>query len=320
MNSSITSSHWQNRITSFLQTAQEPLLVIVGPTASGKTSFSIDVAQWLTAAGKQAEIVNADSRQLYRFLTIGTAKISAEEMQGIPHHLIDVLNPDEEATAGWYQEAAEKVIGEIRSRGNIPMLVGGSMLYVSAITDALTFANYSDEGLRRSLTKEYEKDNGASLLQKLQELDSEEAAQIEPRNKHRLIRAVEICLLSEKVKSEAVPSTELRSKENRSKHDLLMFGIEWPRETLVDRINQRTAAMFSQGWIQEVQGLLKQGYGAEAPAMKSHGYREIIQFLTSNEPSTVKELQELIASKTRQYAKRQMTWWKPDTRIEWLSS
>lgn len=281
------------------------LRVVLGPTASGKTAFSIRLAHELG----NAEIVNADSRQLYKHLNIGTAKITAEEMEGIPHHLLDVLDPYEEATVGWYQAEANKVIDDILTRGKIPLLVGGSMLYVSAVIDNLSLAPLADAARRERLLAEYDADDGKTLHARLRQLDPASAVVIHQNNKPHLVRAVEICELGGQAKSQSI---------SQSQQDLKIYGMQWARPQLAERINKRTQQMFEQGWPEEVESLLAAGYGPEAPAMKSHGYKEIMHYLTVGEPKSLTELQEAIAAKSRQYAKRQLTWWRNDERIEWV--
>jgi len=328
---------WHPLVSTFLKEKRSPLIVILGPTASGKTGCSIEIAKYIEGMCRhssldsarddmlgvtQAEIVNADSRQLYRHLNIGTAKITEAEIEGIPHHLIDVLDPNEEATAGWFQKEARGVIEEIQIRGAIPILVGGSMLYVSAIIDELTMAPVPDAALRERLMKEYDADAGASLHRRLQEIDPETAEKIHPNNKPRLVRAVEIFELTRTPKSAAVPQTELRTgiRGERPTDDsgVLILGMHWSRAQLMERIDQRTIQMFEAGWIEEVRSLLDQGYGPDDPGMKSHGYREIIEHLQSGEPTSRDELIKLISAKSRQYARRQVSWWRRDTRIHWL--
>lgn len=334
---------WQERVTAFLADSNNPLIVIVGPTASGKTAFSIAVASyisslcppersrmgtermpWFDSAHHDnfiCEILNADSRQLYREMDIGTAKITKEEMQGIPHHFIDILDPNEGAAAGWYQNQAEDCIAEIKKRGNVPILVGGSMLYVSALIDGLTMAPVADDALRNRLMNEYDIDNGASLFKQLKKIDPKSAEQIHQNNKSRLVRAVEIVKLTGNSK----PTSQLRSgkKDEQNlctqfKYDTLILGLQLPRDLLHDRINKRTRQMFECGWIDEVHSLLDKGYTADDPGMKSHGYREIMNFLQNEEPETQEELIDIIAAKTRQYARRQLTWWRYDPRINWI--
>lgn len=309
---------WKRDVTGLLATAEHPLIVVLGPTASGKTAFSISLAKYIATTGRDAEVINADSRQLYSNLDIGTAKVMQKEMQGVPHHLIDVLDPKEESTAGWYQKEARKIIRNLHEHGKVPILVGGSMLYVSSVIDELTMAPVPDPSLRARLMDEYDRDGGETLFERLQEVDPEAADGIHRNNKPRLIRAVEIYELLKEPKSEAVPQTELRSDENSSAYDLLVFGMQWEREDLCARIDARTKKMFEEGWIEEVEDLLKQGYSADNPGMKSHGYREIISYMEGSLDDT-DALRELIAAKTRQYARRQMTWWKGDKRIRWMT-
>src|SRR3989344_4307136 len=179
---------WKDLLREHLRSAKRPLIVIVGPTSSGKTDFSIRVAEEVG----NAEIVNADSRQLYRGMDIGTAKITRAEMHKIPHHLFDVLDPDEEVTIAWYKKEATRVIDEIHVGGKVPMLVGGSMLYISAIIDGLQPIEKADPALREKLTDEYEKDDGASLYARLQEVDPETASAIHQNNMPYVVRAMEI--------------------------------------------------------------------------------------------------------------------------------
>ena len=290
------------------------LIVILGPIASGKTGYSIDLAKKIG----NVEIVNADSRQLYRYLDIGTAKIKPEEMEEIPHHLIDVLDPKDEVSVGWYQTEANKIISEIRDRGNVPILVGGSMLYLSSITDGLSMAPTPTEELRQKLIDEYDKDQGKSLHERLREIDSESAAKIHQNNKPRLVRAVEIFELTEKAKTKASPQTELRPRDDQVREEIKIIGIEQPRDELHKRINERTRMMFAAGWVDEVRELMDKGYGIDDPGMKSCGYREIIEAIKSGSIDE-EELIEVISAKTRQYARRQLTWWRGDNRIKWLA-
>jgi tRNA dimethylallyltransferase len=305
--------------------------VILGPTASGKTAFSIVAAHFLSkyahGTWRGAEVINADSRQLYRGLDIGTAKITAQEQEGIAHHLLSALDPDAEAAAGWYRTQAQEAIASIRKAAHVPLLVGGSMLYVSAVMDGLTLAPVPDSALRKRLLKEYEQDAGETLYRRLTAIDPESAQKIHRHNKPHLIRAVEIYELLGAPKSKSVPISQLRSGKKdeqkmctNSEHDLLILGVKLPQDILDQRINERVRQMFADGWVAEVQSLLAAGYGRDAPAMKSHGYREIIEFLTAGKPASLEELQESIAGKTRKYARGQMKWWKHDSRIYWIES
>ena len=294
-------------IGTFLHTATRPLIVILGPTASGKTATSIQLAQQV----RGIEIINADSRQLYRGLDIGTAKITNEEMQGIPHHLLDVVDPHEEVTAADYQKRATAIIAEIHARGHVPMLVGGSMLYISAIIDGLDFPPAADPEYRRKLEQEYAVDGGVTLHARLAELDPDAASAIPRQNRPYVIRALE--QLSE-------TGQAVRSQKKNIPYDLLIFGIHNSRGALMEKINARTKKLFELGWIDEVRSLLNTGFTESSPAMKSHGYKEIMAWIRAGEkPEELSKLIDEISAKTRQYAKRQMTWWKGDVRIQWTS-
>ncbi|MBI1812949.1 tRNA (adenosine(37)-N6)-dimethylallyltransferase MiaA [Candidatus Peregrinibacteria bacterium] len=336
------------RVEAFLQASKKPLIVVLGPTANGKTEFSIRLAHHLekgigTLPPKRVEIANADSRQFYRGLDIGTAKITEDEMEGIPHHLINVLGPSERATIAWYQKEATRVIRDIHKRGVVPMLVGGSMLYISAIIDGLRPLP-SDPVIRKRLEAQYDQDDGRTLRERLASLDPDSASSIPRENKVYLVRALEIAEMSKRPAS-------LQKHRGSSPFDLLIIGIQRPRSEIVQRINDRIDEMFARGWINEVRSLLEKGYRETDPGFESHGYREIAQFLKENpnchtEPcrsATIRcvswfdpspssgqathhdmltdffHLKETIARKSAQYAKRQMTWWRGDSRIRWTS-
>ncbi|MBP9773963.1 MAG: tRNA (adenosine(37)-N6)-dimethylallyltransferase MiaA [Candidatus Peribacteraceae bacterium] len=301
---------WQSITRNFLQTAAKPLIVVLGPTASGKTGFSIQLAHFLQSdAHTSAEIINADSRQLYKYLDIGTAKITQEEMENIPHHLFSVLDPKQPVTIGWYQREATAFIDQIQQRKHVPMLVGGSMLYISAIIDGLVPVEKSAPTIRSRLEAEYMIDGGVTLWKKLEAIDPQSAASIPHQNKHYLIRALEMHELTGKTKSQL-------SNQSVCPYDVLIFGIHRERSALVHRINQRTKLMIENGWIKEVQSLIDRGYSIDDPAMESSGYREIAEFVVSK--GKKEDLIERISAKTRQYAKRQTTWWRNDGRIVWI--
>ncbi len=245
--------------------SERPLIVILGPTASGKTAFSVALAKEIEGARqdekgdwKNAEIVNADSRQIYRHLNIGTAKTTPEEMRGIPHHLLDLLDPKQPLTAAWYKDHAVRTIHEIHARGNVPLLAGGSMLYISAVIDDLRFADPVDLALRKKMEKMYEEDEGESLYRKIEEDDPATAKSFHRRNKPYVIRAAE--LLASGKKPSAI------KKRGLSPYNLLVYGMEWGREELCKRINDRTRRMLEGGWIAEVEGLLDPGTAPPIPA------------------------------------------------------
>lgn len=309
----------------FLQSSpKRPLIVVIGPTASGKTAFSIQFAQDLHRTfGRTVEIINADSRQFYEFMDIGTAKITDKEMLGVSHHLLSVLDPREPCSIAWFQEKAESLIDQIIARANIPMMVGGSMLYVSSIVDGLMPLPSNPE-LRKRLSDEYDIDQGVTLHRRLVEIDPVSASSIPRENKVYLLRALEIYEQTGKPKS-------AQKNARKSSYDLLMFGMDVPREELNDRIDRRTKEMMASGWIDEVQRLLDRGYTKEDPGMRSIGYREIAEYLgcegsegiqvnqrNQGNQRVLDELSAIIAKKTRAYAKRHMTWWRRDPRVVWI--
>lgn len=307
---------WQQYLEDFLSSKpKKPLIVLLGPTASGKTSLSIHIAKYLESQKRSAEVINADSRQCYKFLDIGTAKITKEEMQGIPHHLLDVLDPKEECTISWYAGEAMKAIEAILARRHLPMLVGGSMLYLSAVIDGLQSMTASDPVIRKRLSQEYDVDQGVALYAKLSKVDPESAAIIPRQNKVYLLRALEI------FESTGKPKSAQKSKSS-CPYDLLILGVETDLEVLRLRINDRTSAMLKSGWIEEVKGLLERGYKAEDPGMKSHGYRDIFDRVRvrDGDGGLDGELSEKIAGQIRRYAKRQRTWWRGDERIKWIKT
>jgi tRNA dimethylallyltransferase len=246
------------------------LIIVLGPTASGKTEYSLSCAKYAQMRGKNVEIINADSRQLYKHMNIGTAKITASDMRDVPHHLFSVLDPKEESNIGWYKREAMSVIDSIHARGYLPILVGGSMLYISSIIDGLEPIPHDISG--------------------------------------------------------GIPNV-VRSE---CPYDCTMIGMNVSREDLCRRINQRTENLLASGWIDEVRQLLTMGYTVDDPGFKACGYKEIVEEIQNHRSTQVtlwhrkseishSKLYEGIAMKTRQYAKRQMTWWKHDQRIRWVT-
>ncbi len=320
-------------IVPWLQKAKKPLIVVLGPTSSGKTDYSIRLAQRLNAiystpetaiSDRRAatrrrssenvygstEIINADSRQIYQYLDIGTAKITQAEMQDVSHHLFSVLDPKEKLTVAWYKKEATRMIDEIQSRGHVPMLVGGSMLYISAVIDNFELAPVASPELRAKLEEEYDKDAGETLFKRLQELDPDAAASFAKENKRYVIRALEMFETTGKPKQKGIVNP-------KSEYDLFLIGMDVPREVLHERIAVRAEKMIEAGWIDEVKGLLQKGYTAEDPGMESHGYYEIIQLLEGK--MSQEEAKKRIIEQTRQYVKRQTTWWRKDERIHWIA-
>lgn len=303
--------HWQEAIDAHLESSSKPLIAIVGPTASGKTALSFEVVDYLRTKHLSAEILNADSRQFYRGLSIGTAKATEAERARAPHHMIDILSPEEELSAAEYRVQTEEHIERILQSKGIPLLVGGSMLFVSAVTDGLTFAGKVDPAVREALEEEYDLDQGHALYAELLENDPATAERFHKNNKPYVVRAIEILRTTGEK-----PSAQ---KQKNPSFDVLMLGVRVDRDILNKRIGERVKKMFVDGWLHEVEGLLGQGVTINSPAMKSLGYCEIAEYLQSENPESLDALIETISSKTRHYAKRQMTWWKGDERIVWVS-
>lgn len=311
----LSTHEWPQKVIEHLRSSKLPLIAIVGQTAGGKTAFSLDVADHIAATKDEhgwdhAEVINADSRQLYRHLSVGTAKITDEEKRGVVHHLIDALDPDEEATIAWYKDEARKIIDDCHTRNVVPLLVGGSMLYVSAVIDGLDPLPKADPSLRRKIEAAYDEDDGWTLYEKLQEIDPETAHAFDRRNKVYVVRAMELFEMT------GFPPSRLK-KTVPPPYQTLILGLKWPRESIVKRIDERTRQLLLSGWIEEVEGLIDRGFGPQDPAMKSHGYKEIMAWLSS-ENRDMDELAEVIARKTRAFAKRQETWWGDDDRIHWI--
>lgn len=282
------------------------LIVIIGPTASGKTGLAIKIAKKFGG-----EIVSADSRQIYRGMDIGTAKPPKKEMAAIPHHLIDIKNPDENYTVAEYKKDAVKAIRKIIKKNKLPILIGGTGLYIKSVIDNLDIPNVPpDAKLRARLEKEIQKKGLAFVFQKLVRLDPEAAYIVDPRNPRRIIRALEIALKTKK------PFSAQR-KTGRPIFDFIEFGIYWPKEKLDERINKRVDLMMREGLLKEVDGLVKK-FGASRQSFDAIGYREIIDYL--NGKTTLAETMELMKKNTKNYAKRQMTWFKKDEKIRWVKS
>jgi tRNA dimethylallyltransferase len=275
-----------------------PLLVLVGPTASGKSALAVDLALQF-----HGEIVNCDSVQLYRGLDIGTAKTTAGQRRGIPHHLLDVLDPKELTTAGDYCLRARGVLQEIASRGTLPIVVGGTGFYLRALLEGLAEGPSRNEPLRARLA-EMESISSGRLHRLLLRLDGEAAARIHARDLNKLIRAIEICILSRRPASDLF----LDGRTPLEGFRMLKFVLQPDRKALHDRIAVRTRAIFSAGLVDEVRQLLAQGISWDAKPFESIGYREATEFLRGR--ISLEQAIESTTIATRQYAKRQMTWFR----------
>ncbi len=281
-----------------------PLAVIVGPTASGKTDLSLALAERLSV-----EILVADSRQVYRGMDVGTAKPDAAARAAVPHHLLDLVEPDASFTLADWVAQARKLVPEIWARGRLPMVVGGTGLYVSALVDGYQLGGQAPlPALRGELTLEMEQVGLAPLAERLGQLDPRTAGRTDLRNPRRVLRALERAIQAGGAAGDPIAA----SWPGR----LAMIGIERPRSVLVARIQARAADLFTHGLLDETARLRHAGYGPELPPLSGHGYREAFRVLTG-EWDVERAVAETVR-RTRQYAKRQMTWFRRDRRIVWL--
>lgn len=285
-----------------------PLVAVVGLTASGKSGFSLHLARALGERGVTCEIISADAFQLYRGMDIGTAKVSLGERGGIPHHLLDVLELEEKASVAAYQRSCRQVINEIRARKALPILVGGSGLYVRAALDKIEFPG-TDNGIRARLEAQAAQLGIAKMHQRLAEVDPESAARILPANERRVIRALEVYELTGKKFSATMPRREYFQPA-------VQLGIKWPLAVLDERISQRTTQMLAHGFIEEVAELEKQGLADTPTACRATGYQAVMDLLAGK--ITREDTAEQISLQTRQLARKQRKWFRKDPRIHWL--
>ena len=282
------------------------LLVVVGPTAAGKTALSIELAEALGG-----EIVSADSRQIYRAMDIGTAKATAAERVRVSHHLLDIVNPDQVLTLAEYQALAYRTIEEIAAAGRLPMLAGGTGQYVSAVLEGWRIPGVApQEALRRELEAVAAEAGPLALHEQLARLDAVAADRIDYRNVRRVIRALEVCLTT------GQPISELQRKEPPPYH-VVQVGVSRPRAALYERIDRRVDAMLDAGLVEEVAALADAGYGWELPAMTGLGYRQIGQYLRGE--VTLDEAVALVKKGTRRFVQQQQNWFRAnDPAIHWI--
>jgi tRNA dimethylallyltransferase len=283
-----------------------PLLAVVGPTGSGKSELSLELAKQL-----DGEIVNCDSIQMYRYFNIGAAKLPEAERQGIPHHLIDILEPQEVFTAGDYARRARNALNEIRSRNRVPVIVGGTGFYLRALLEGLAPGPARDDALRARL-QAMEKRRPGRVHRLLSRLDSRVAARVHPNDVQKAIRAVEICILARRPASEVFE----QGRDRLSGFRVLELGLDPPREALYERLNRRAEKMFETGLIEEVQSLLARGVSPESKPFQSLGYRQALLLVQGK--MKLAEAVESTRIETRHYAKRQWTWFRRDPNVLWL--
>lgn len=288
---------------------KEKVIVICGPTASGKTVLSIELAKQING-----EIVSADSMQIYKDMDIGTAKPTKEEMQGINHYLIDFVSPDERYSVADYKQDAKKAIREILKKGKVPIIVGGTGLYIDSLIYEIEYPNIKfDEEYRKKLEKEAEENGLEKLYEKAKEIDIEAIQKISKNDKKRVLRILEIYHATGKNKTEQ----EKESRKKEIEFDYKVYALKWDREKLYERINKRVDIMLEQGLIEEVKGVCEK-YNKFPTAMQGLGYKEVIEYLENK--TTKEEMIKKIKQETRRYAKRQMTWFKKNKQTIWLNA
>ena len=287
---------------------KKKVIVIAGPTASGKTSLGVELAKRVGG-----EVVSGDSMQIYKDMTIGTAKPTKEEMDGIPHYNIDFVSPDERYTVADFKKDAETKIAEILERGKVPIVVGGTGLYIDSLVNSITFPEIEfDQHYREELMKIADTEDGLrSLYDKAIKIDSDAMKKISTNDKKRIIRIIELYNATGKTKTEL----ELLSRKEEPKYNYIEFAINIEREKLYERINLRVDNMIESGLIDEVERLVKK-YDSFPTAMQGIGYKEVVDYL--NGKTSREEMIDIIKQETRRYAKRQLTWFRKNKNIIWL--
>ena len=286
-----------------------PILAIVGPTASGKSALAVAVAERLGT-----EIVSADSMQFYRGMEIGTAAPAPDELARVRHHFVGFLRPDEAFSAGAYEVAARDVVAGLNARGKTAVVVGGSGLYVSALIDGLFPGPGKDETVRARLQTEAEEAGVGELYGRLESVDLDYARAINPNDLRRIVRALEVFELTGR------PLSALHREHRESERPIesVQAGLDYARDELYARIDARVDQMLEQGLVDEVKRLIDDGYVAEIERLRSLGYREMAAYLRGE--TSLEEAVELMKRNTRRYAKRQLTWFRGDSRVQWLKA
>lgn len=282
------------------------VIIIVGPTCSGKTELSLKLANKLNS-----EIISADSRQVYKHLSIGTAKPLPDEIGKIKHHFIDILKPDENFNASLFEKKSLKIISELLEKKMHPIVVGGSGLYIKSIVDGIFDSVDTDKDYRKELAEKRKLYGNEYLLKMLDKVDPKTASLLLPQNWKRIFRALEVFYIT----GEPIWKHQKHHKRD-IEFDILQFGLNWNREVLYANIENRVDKMIENGLVEEIKRILALGYVKELNSLNTVGYKEIIEFLENK--ITLERAIELIKRNTRRYAKRQMTWFRKDERIKWF--
>ncbi len=286
----------------------EKILVITGPTATGKTRLSVELAKTLGG-----EIVSADSMQVYRGMDIGTAKVTRDEMQGVAHHMIDVAEPSEDYSVSRYVAEADAAVRDILARGRLPIIAGGTNLYIDSLIAGIGFAERAeDAALRESLNARYDELGGEAMLEYLRGFDPERASRLHPADKRRIVRAVEVYTLT----GQTITQHDEETKKRPRRYDAIKLALSFAdRAALYGRINERVDKMVSDGLFDEVRSLLEGGLTPDCTAMQAIGYKEPAAYLRGE--MSRDEAVELIKLSSRRYAKRQLTWLRRDDGVWW---
>ncbi len=289
--------------------SKNPLVIIAGPTASGKSSLSVGLAKKL-----DGEIISADSMQVYKNMDIGSAKISLEEMESVPHHMIDIIEPVEDYNVTLFKEKAKECAAQITERGHLPIIVGGTGFYIQALLYDIDFKEEdADRSYRKELEEEAKKNGNESLYKRLVEIDSASAQKIHPNNTKRLIRALEYFHLT----GEPISGHNELMRRKDSPYSFCYFVLYKDREKLYENIEKRVDGMMEQGFLQEVEALKKSGVTRRMTSMQGLGYRELYDYLEGKYP--LEEALRLIKRNTRHFAKRQLTWFKRERDVIWVN-
>jgi tRNA dimethylallyltransferase len=288
--------------------AENFAIAIVGPTCSGKTRAAIELAKLI-----KGEIISVDARQIYKLIDIGTAKPTREELSEVPHHLVDILSLDDEMSAGAFAKLARETVKGVFARNHLPIMVGGSGLYLRAIINGLFDSPEVDEEIRKKLRQRFELEGAENLLKELQEIDPKAAEGLIPENYKRILRALEVYYSS----GEAISNLRL-ARPSAPDFQTLQFGIQLDRKILYCRIEKRVDKMIEQGLVDEVKEILRRGFHPNLNSLQTVGYKEVISFL--GEKIRFEDMVSLIKMNTRHYAKRQMTWFRKDRRIIWIKA
>lgn len=284
------------------------IVIIAGPTASGKTAAAVELARRING-----EVVSADSMQIYKFMNIGSAKPTAEEMCGIPHYMIDIIYPFQDFSVALYRQLAGEVIDDIISRGKVPIVAGGTGLYINSLTYPMDFTQTSEDKDYRNYLCQLGDEKGNEYLHSLlKDIDPESYERLFPNDRKRVIRALEVY----KHTGKTISQYQAESKNKPIEYNIAYIGLTMDRQRLYDRINLRVDKMFQQGLVDEVKFLYKMGYNVNMTSMQAIGYKELLDYF--NNLCTLQEAKENIKQGSRRYAKRQLTWFRRDERIHWV--